>query len=495
MARKGGLGVLKSRNYDHKEQLARATLRAVKLQGHTCVELRKDGKRVIFFCTLCLSPCYSETVLFDHLNGHLHTNRFAAAKVTLLKPNPWPFDDGIYFFHTSIDEEDRVANQNNSLAVVVAGEGGEECGYGLNRGGYDFDLLIPSILHKNEMCDLRGSFLGFGRIGARFLDKDGVLEGISRIWCEWLGNKESVDEEDSADVVQEHDFAVVTFVYNYDLGRKGFLDDVGYLLSAGEIEVAERVRKRRRRSRSVSDGEDVSESLRIQCYSSGEESASSRSSNTKALTGGYDDEALNLRVMPNKTVRKEMRDQERLASDRSCYICQHKMLLDKDVAILLNKKTGRVACSSRNVNGAFHVFHTSCLVHWILLCELELCTKQADSPPAKRRPRRRTRAKSNGTEKESEASSARKQMYSVFCPECQGTGIIIDGNGLEVPTVALSQMYRYRIKIADGRRAWMKSPEVLEKCTTGLRYPSRSEEICQGRVSRLKLLQFYRADE
>lgn len=51
-----------------REQLARTTLSRVRARGHPYLELREDGKRFIFFCTLCLSPCYSDTILLDHLS-------------------------------------------------------------------------------------------------------------------------------------------------------------------------------------------------------------------------------------------------------------------------------------------------------------------------------------------------------------------------------------------------------------------------------------------
>ncbi|KAI3508105.1 hypothetical protein L1887_23107 [Cichorium endivia] len=72
-----------------REQLARTAPRNVRLKAHTYVELREDSKKVIFFCVLCLAPCYSDSVLHDHLCGHLHKQMYEAAKATLLKQNPF----------------------------------------------------------------------------------------------------------------------------------------------------------------------------------------------------------------------------------------------------------------------------------------------------------------------------------------------------------------------------------------------------------------------
>ncbi|KAA8526393.1 hypothetical protein F0562_008404 [Nyssa sinensis] len=194
-------------------------------------------------------------------------------------------------------------------------------------------------------------------------------------------------------------------------------------------------------------------------------------------------------------MRRELRRQQRVAAERMCDICQQKMLPGKDVATLLNTKTGRLTCSSRNVNGAFHIFHISCLIHWILLCEFEIFTKQSASPKVKQRSRRRNGTKCNKIGKEREMGTTRKQIYSVFCPECQGTGIMVEGDELEKPTVPLSEIFKYKIKVSDARRAWMKSPEEMQNCSTGFHFPSQSGETVQEKVLPLKLLRFYRAKE
>ncbi|KAK4386020.1 hypothetical protein Sango_2472600 [Sesamum angolense] len=107
MAGRKELGFPKTGGGNLKEQLVRTTLRNVRSQGHPYVELREDGKKLIFFCTLCLAPCYSDSVLFNHLKGNLHTERLATAQVTLLKPNPWPFSDGVFFFHSDSEEQNK----------------------------------------------------------------------------------------------------------------------------------------------------------------------------------------------------------------------------------------------------------------------------------------------------------------------------------------------------------------------------------------------------
>lgn len=40
-------------------------------------------------------------------------------------------------------------------------------------------------------------------------------------------------------------------------------------------------------------------------------------------------------------------------------------------------------------------------------------------------------------------------------------------------------MFKYKLKVIDARKAWMKSPELLENCSTGFHFPCESEEAIQ----------------
>ncbi|MCE3214993.1 hypothetical protein HAX54_000511 [Datura stramonium] len=504
-----------------KEKLVRRTLHNVRSQGHTYIELREDGKRLVFFCTLCHSPCYSDSVLFNHLRGSLHTEMVAAAKATLLKPNPWPFNDGVLFFNDpEQDKHSPIVNvgqsrmvdiclaDESSLAIVkydgnVRPNGDahvfqdEYCLLDSEFTGNEEsnNLVIPGVLCKDELSEIEVKHIGIGQIGVRLTVHDITSKKIRKIWCEWLAEKDSDDIDASA--VPDHDFAVVTFPYNYNLGRKALLDDRFFLPSSPYSESEETSGAGNRKRKSFSDPEDISESLSNQCDSSGEESQSTNSSNMKLILGTCDDQLVSSRIISSKTMRRELRKQQRVASERMCDICQQKMLPGKDVASLLSMKSGKLVCSSRNLTGAFHVFHVSCLIHWILLCELEAYDKPVDEPKvetkAKRRSKRKTGTKNSAKGKKDEIKAAR-QIYSVFCPECQGTGISIEGDELEKPTVSLSEMFRYKIKLSDARKAWMKNPEVLHNCSTGFDLPPEHDDLFQEYVSPLKLLHFYRAN-
>ncbi|CAI9089419.1 OLC1v1023989C3 [Oldenlandia corymbosa var. corymbosa] len=514
MAGRREVGFAKANGVNLKEQLAMATLRNVRLQGHTYVDLRRDGKRSIFFCTLCLAPCYSDSILYSHLKGNLHCERLTAAKATLLKSNPWPFDDGVLFFgvtseqdtvvsvpkHDSIQLLDNIC-ENDDRAVVPYHESVDSSGNGhASNGEVGFrknpgcvlaenisrttcmqnlvddivsPLVIPDVLCKNGLSQLEVTCFGVAQIAARFCKKDGSLSNIRKIWCEWLG-RGSYESEDTLTVL-EHDFAIVTFSYNYNVGRKGLFDDIKFLLpSSPHSELEENTATMNRKRKSSSDPEDFSESLTGQYDSSGEESESSNS-NKRMLLEGCDDQLLYRRVLSSKSMRRELRQQQQAASERMCDICQQKMLPSKDVAALLNRKTGKLACSSRNSTGAFHVFHVSCLIHWILLCEMESYEKQLNAPKPKRRSRRKVGSKLS----EAGKTVVTKQVFSSFCPECQGTGVTIDGDQLEKPTVPLSEIFKYKIKVSDGCRAWMKSPELLPNCSTGFCFPDQSEDTLE----------------
>lgn len=79
---------------------------------------------------------------------------------------------------------------------------------------------------------------------------------------------------------------------------------------------------------------------------------------------------------------------------------------------------------------AFHVFHTSCLIHWILLCESEIWNPKTPNKKANRGRKGKKAAKA--------------YMSSVLCPECQGTGVITEEDHLEKPSIPLSQVFLHQ---------------------------------------------------
>lgn len=511
-----------------REVAARTTLREVRQKGHIYVELRHVGKRIIFFCTLCLTPCYSDTVLFDHLQGNLHARRLTAAKATLFGATPWPFNDGVLFFDSSNEPNLLLSGSDsqNDMALVLSNSSGNDhevtsrntldspsrncCGRNnsincskssgssdaklrLSSNGHkaslrsscsvldmvstcswaENSLIIPGVLLKGEVSNLALKHLGVGQIAYRIQDKEGHGK-ITSIWCAWLGQGES-DFSDELNISANCDFAIVNFPYAYGLGRKGAVEYEETPTSPGSFfEIDDSGHHRKRKRKSFSDQEDYSDG------SNGCSESLSGDGSSLDIVVADDPQQLEKRLVSSKVVRQQLRKQKRLAAERICDICGQPMLPGKDVATLLNCRTGNLACSSRNTNGAFHPFHASCLIHWILLCESEMADQ---------------RNKTKVTRGRKGRSTLKNRISSIFCLECQGTGVAIQGEELEKPTIPLSEMFLYKLKAIEANKAWMKNPEILEKCSTGLHFPSGCVEKSQEKVMPLKLLHFFRADQ
>ncbi|CAL0323644.1 unnamed protein product [Lupinus luteus] len=488
---------------DLREQSARKILRAVRSQGHPYVELRSNGKKFIYFCNLCLAPCYSDDVLYDHLKGSLHKQRLDSAKVTLLGANPWPFNDGIVFFDTSTENDEEVGstsdsqirflnfsdNDCNGLAIVNFFEpiqsDAQPSSANEKREYDDCTMIVPGVLIEDESVDLKVREVGLGKIAARFFKVGDTFDGIRRVWCEWLGN-ENNGQQDCAGV-QDHDFGVVIFSYNYALGRIGLLADVKLLLQSASMSEPENAGDSGpKRKTPLSDLEDSSDSLSTQSDSYVESSSSSN----KATSG------LTLtRIISMKSERKELRRKHRLAAEKMCNICQQKMLTGKDVAAFLNLKTRKIACNSRNGSRAFHVFHVSCVIHWILLCEFHIITDRLVLPKVRQGPKKKIVRNGNQTRNGNDMEAAEAHIKSVFCPECSGSGIVVDGGRRELKDLTISKIFKLKIKSCDGRKEWIKSPEVLQNCSIGFHFPPQSEDIVQEKVEPIRLLHFYRADQ
>ncbi|XP_058080531.1 uncharacterized protein LOC131228702 isoform X2 [Magnolia sinica] len=523
-----------------KEEMAKVTLRSIRNQGHPYVELRENGKRFIFFCTLCLSPCYGETTLLNHLKGNLHAQRYAGAKLTLFGSTPWPFNDGIFFFHQSSEKDQRhltvlnsnhdrisVANSDNSGTImsnghdnileadngdgiglnghngsinlkpndIILGLSCNACDKIVNADDNSLDLVIPGVLVNDEVSILGVRFIGHGHIASKIFTTNEIIPKVRRIWCAWLGEGNSSDQEMLS--APDCDFSIIIFSYTYNLGRKAVVSDLGLLPSSLGTEIENFGSNRKKKRRSFSEPDDIHETQSDDCGSSyGGDSLSSHCSAEKALFL-LDDRSENVlmsrqcegqlqetRLVLSRECRRDLRRQQRLAAERDCDVCKQPMLPGKDVATLLNRKTGNLACSSRNTNGAFHVFHASCLIHWLLLCELEIWSNQSANSKVHNtvdsKSGRKGRAKSS-RRKINDENSTGTFISSVFCPECQGTGINIKGDELEKPTVPLSEIFLYKIKAIEAHKAWVKSPEILQRCSTGLHFPSASDENSQVR--------------
>ncbi|KAK1290489.1 hypothetical protein QJS10_CPB18g01489 [Acorus calamus] len=463
--------VEKNSNVDLREKAASVTLREVHSQGHTYVDLRNVGKRIIFCCTLCRADCFSDSALFDHLNGKVHARRYAAAEVTLMGPLPWPFNDGVLFF-TGNNSCDRLLTNGNSNGSMDTKNSLID--------DRDQRMVIRDVLLNNELSTLKVRFIGHGHIAVRDIEIDACNKWLSRIWCAWLGEGDDCDKDMLS--APKSDFSIITFSYTYDLGVICKLKVLENFLSSG----------------CHSEGEDYGSSCKKRRKSLLEYYSGTSDCAPKTVVSASDGEYDRLST---RALRKELRKQKQLVAERMCDICLQPIIPQKDVATLFNSKTGRLACSSRNTKGAFHVFHTSCLIHWILLCEFEMLI---NNPNGMKRNKGRKNPVSRKEYKDQRlASQASNWMTtetpfsSVFCPECQGTGVDIKGDELEKErcTIPLSEMFHHKIKASESHKAWMKSPELIDRCSTGLHFPCGAEGDFQEIVNPLKLIRFYRAEE
>lgn len=290
--------VKKVHNLNLREEAARATLRAMRQQGHVYVELRKVTKRSIFFCTLCLTQCFSEPVLFDHLRGNLHSKRYNSAKITLLLPNPWPFNDGVLFFDISREtdpiitpvsdsrrDEDggsedlanvnevtskfrgtadqdlaqltsnRISNGKNAGKTAVGNQKIKKC-----KGVQEY-FSISYVLPNEEISNFELKIIGYGHIGAKIYEDSENSSKFSRIWCAWLGDGNS-DGCDELLASPKCDFAIVSISYTYALGKKSAMLDENRPPSPGSFfEIDESGRRTKKRKKSSSDPEDSSEAF------------------------------------------------------------------------------------------------------------------------------------------------------------------------------------------------------------------------------------------
>lgn len=140
-------------------------------------------------------------------------------------------------------------------------------------------------------------------------------------------------------------------------------------------------------------------------------------------------------------------------SEKTCSLCQHIVAPGKDVGTLLDKKSGKLVCSSLNSSsGVFHVFHVSCLINWIMLWESETYYNE--------------------------------QVHPLFCNDCLDTrGGARDGE--------MSRLSHCLGKVVAGINEWIESPEISDKSTIGLCFPEHKQQDSQ--VLPLKRLTFYRA--
>ncbi|GLJ21651.1 hypothetical protein SUGI_0403210 [Cryptomeria japonica] len=460
-----------------KEGAARAVLKDVWRQGHESVELRQDGKRVIFFCRLCSTRCYSDSALSDHLNGNLHAKRQALASCSSSSPSPsWPFNDGLVFLFPSSKTTTHIQLQQDNSNTNSSGSSNPFPLQWMGCGHVSMRILHSSIIPPQPP----------------------LVKAVA-VWCCWLGETQehAASTSTSTGNAKECEYAIVSFPYTHTLGRGsngvGAAPNVKLQSSSSSSALGierKKIRKKKGRpsksnnhSHTLVEVEAAVEHRDMDLDREGEEEVGCSSNEGESLGRDL------LKSMSNKALRRAFTRQRLKALERLCFICHQQMLPGKDVAALLNRKSGLIACSSRNRRGSFHVFHTSCLIDWILLCESKIWLSHFNGGKGPRRGRWSVLEQRRKPASKGSSSSSSSSCGSVFCPECQGTGLKTRAGQLEVPRYKLAQVFDWILELIQSRKSWIDHPEQLQECATGLLFcPADSS---QGNVISMLLLHFY----
>lgn len=427
-----------------KEIAARAVLRDVWQSGHSCVELRQDGRAFIFFCTLCSTRCYSDATLTDHLRGNQHARRLSNASVSSIQPFA---EEGLFMERDQLINASKGKSKNESNTVA------------------NVNLMEPFPASSLE-------WIGSGQV----LLEEGLSEQqVQQVFCEWHGRNESgMRDGRTGKKLEVLAHALVVFPYSDAIGRQGEWKPDCFVKN-GEITCyKDKLCFPELRRRVARNCEAPSQDLHGTSWkpSIGQEEG----------TGSF-----MLKDLSQKALLKALNRRRLNVLERLCFICHQQMLPGRDVAALLNLKTGQMMCSSRNERGAFHVFHTSCLMDWILLCESKFWSARIVKKDAAR-----MRGQINKKPRRGKARPTIQSCGPLFCPECQGTGIEVHGHQLEQPRYRLVQVFDWILELLQARRSWINHPELHDEKCRGLLFQLEVHDRCNAAVS-LGSLEFYAA--
>lgn len=439
----------------NREIAARAVLRDAWQNGHQCVDLRRDGRAIIFFCTLCSTRCYSDATLADHLKGNYHTRRLANASGSSLLLS---------------DSEEGRFDETDQLATGVK-----------EKAKTDLATLSKSSLVPDSAGAFPASSLEWIGSGQIFL-KEGLSEPsrqVRGVWCQWLGRNGASEMHDAqtGKTTEESTYAVVIFPYSDAIGRRGDWKP-GCMAKKGESPSKEQqLDLWKRGTKNVEPNSPFLLNLLTKEGLFSGDTTIVEEEHTGLLFS---------KDLSERALRKALKRRRLNLMERLCFICHQQMLPGKDIAALLNLKTGQMMCSSRNERGAFHVFHTSCLIDWILLCESKFWSSRTVKKDA-----RRMRGQISKKPRRGKAKATVGISGPLFCPECQGTGAEVRCHQLEQPRYRLAQVFEWILELIQARRSWIGRPEQQHINSRGLLFLSDSH--CGNTVLPLESLQFYAA--
>ncbi|KAG0621677.1 hypothetical protein M758_3G039800 [Ceratodon purpureus] len=471
-----------------REKLARAVLRDLRQQGHEHVELRRDGVTAVFYCSLCGTRCYNDSALGDHLNGKGHARKSVRdSNGEWQKQTKRAFNDD--------RESQNLASTTTTTTTVTTAAGRDEWDAGKNESpssssGECYVKVEPSSSERYSETIFAGEstmssttslkWIGSGELFLR--TKPTGMPFVEASWFSWQGMYKSADMSWSGNGnAARMEYAVVVFPYSDGIGRGGDWPSLNRSQTKATLAAVNKsmLNGRKHRVLKVPRMDGLRRQVSREIVVSSETSPCTprhkapllpltltiRTKPTELASGevleidGEPAEKGFEKDGPVTTFRKIWKQKQARNLDRICFICHQKLLASQDVAALVNVKTGQMICGSRNRRGVFHVFHSACLIEWIAFCEAK--TWNASCTMSRKLKRRKTvhpnvqaagatgRHDWFGTETEFTSETG------IFCPECQGTGVKLEGPQLERPRFRLNQVYEWVMELIESRKAYM----------------------------------------
>lgn len=341
-----------------KDGAARAVLREAWLRGQRCVELQRDGRRTIFFCTRCGTRCYSDSALVDHLRGNLHA-RLSAALAAEKHAGSRAGGEGRAIEGRGREKEEKAANPRDVSAdygrgawgVAEGGGGGEEKRVGGGGGGGASSIAIagPNGVAGPSLTALE--WIGKGELFFSVRSATGGSPMVDSSWFIWKGKGMKGPEWDLQSGQNAGIFyAVVMFPYSDMIGRggdwKAWAAEAQHARSRGiETECRQRATPPAFPTSSPMDsgaapGLSTTATATPNSPTAADQSGSpSEPEKQKGREGSG-------RLLRRACKRKKVKAVERL-----CFICHQRLTAGKDVAALLNLQTKQMVCGSRNKRG------------------------------------------------------------------------------------------------------------------------------------------------
>lgn len=298
----------------NKENAARVVLQDAWQNGHRCVELRRDGRAIIFFCTLCSTRCYNDATLVDHLRGNQHARRLGNPSLSRIQP-------------VIIGEE-----ISEKLQAQI-------CIKGIPRN--DGASIPKSVIPMETINVLPSSSLEWIGSGAVFLSEvqSENSQQVKGIWCQWIGKTLAPEMHvaNPSKPVEDLTYGVVIFPCSDAIGRRGDWKP-GCIVK--KIDAVSQELMEIAKSGYTKQNNQLLPLLK--------EGLFHRNNIVK------EDDRIGFvfsKDLSEKALRKALKRRGLNLMERYCFICHQQMFPGTPVAALLNLKTSQMMCNSRNERG------------------------------------------------------------------------------------------------------------------------------------------------